>query len=69
MKSLAESDRSIADSREFVSNIGESEMRKLDELEASCVESHQPNVFAFNPKTSYAPEAWVKAAPDFSSAK
>jgi len=69
MKSLAETDRSMTDSKKFAASLGEGEMKKLDELEASCVESHQTNVFAFNPKTSYPPDAWVKADPDFWSAK
>jgi hypothetical protein len=69
MKSLAEVDRSMADSKKFAASLGEGEMKKIDDLEASCVESHQTNVFAFNPKISYPPEAWVKADPDFWSAK
>jgi hypothetical protein len=43
-------------------------MKKLDELDTSCVESHQTNVFAFNPKISRAPKARVKADLDFWSA-
>jgi hypothetical protein len=69
MKSLAETDRSMADGKKFAASLGEDGIKKLDALEASCVESHQTNVFAFNPKTSYPPEAWVKADPDFWSAK
>jgi hypothetical protein len=40
-------------------------MKKLDELEAACVESRQTNLFVIDPKMSYPPEAWVKADPDF----
>jgi hypothetical protein len=69
MKSLAEADRSISDAKKFVAAIGESEMKKLTDLEAACVESRQTNLFAFNPKISYPPDAWVKADPDFWSAK
>lgn len=69
MKSLAEVDQSIADSKKFGASLGESEMKKLDDMEASCVESRQSNVFAFNPKISYPPDEWVKADPDFWSAK
>jgi hypothetical protein len=69
MKSLAEADRSLADDKKFAASIGEGEMKKLEEMEASCVESRQTNLFVFNPKMSYAPDAWVKADPDFWSAK
>jgi hypothetical protein len=69
MKSLSEADRSMTDAKKFAAAIGESEMKKLTDLEAACVESRQTNLFAFNPKISYPPDAWVKADPDFWSAK
>jgi hypothetical protein len=40
-------------------------MKKLEELEAACVEARQDNLFVFDPKMSYPPEAIVKADPDF----
>ena len=40
-------------------------MKKLGELEAAAVESRQTNLFAFNPRMSYPPDAWVNADPDF----
>jgi len=69
MKSLAETDRSLADSKKVMASVGEIEMEKLAAREASCVESFQTNLFAFNPKMSYPPEAWIKADPDFWAAK
>jgi len=69
MKSLAETDRSMLDSKKFVTALGESGLKKLEELEAACVESSQTNLFAFDPKISYVPDSWVKADPDFWSAK
>jgi hypothetical protein len=69
MKSLAQTNRSIVGLMKFVSNIGESEMKKLDIWRALCVEFHRANVFAFDPKISYPPEALIKADPGFWSSK
>jgi len=69
MKSLAETDRSFIDSKKFTASLGESGMKKLEDLEASSVESVQTNLFIFNPKMSYAADEWIKADPDFWSAK
>jgi hypothetical protein len=65
MKSLAEVDQEYADQKKFMSAVGESEMKKLSELSASCIASSQSNLFHFNPKMSYPPEEWIKADPDF----
>jgi len=40
-------------------------MKKLSDLEAAAVETSQSNLFSFNPRMSYPPDAWVKADPDF----
>jgi hypothetical protein len=69
MKTLAQTDRSFVDSKKFADSLGESGMKKLEDLEASCIESVQTNLFMFNPKMSYPADAWVKADPDFWSAK
>jgi hypothetical protein len=65
MKSLAEADRSFADSKKFAAAMGESEMKKVADMSASCIESTQTNLFIFNPKMSYPDDAWVKADPAF----
>ena len=64
-KSLAEVDQDMADQKQFADALGEGGMKKLSELTAVCVESEQSNLFMFNPKMSYAPDAWVKADPGF----
>lgn len=69
MKTLAEIDHSMAGSKKLADSLGESGMKKLEELEASCVESVQTNLFQFNPKMSYPRDEWVKADPDFWGAK
>jgi hypothetical protein len=65
LKSLAETDRGMGDSKKFSKAMGESNMKKLSELTAVCIESSQTNLFEFNPKNSYPPPEWIKAEPDF----
>jgi hypothetical protein len=65
LKSLAETDAMMGNDRKFAEAMGEDGLKKLTELEAASVESRERNVFAFNPRMSYAPPDWVKADPDF----
>ncbi len=65
MKSLAETDRAFALDKQMMEAMGPEGMKKLSELAAAAVESSQTNLFMFNPKESYPPDAWVKADPDF----
>jgi hypothetical protein len=64
-KSLAEVDKGFGMSQEFVTHMGEEGMKKLHELEASAIASTTTQLFLFNPRESYPPDAWVKADPDF----
>jgi len=64
-KSLAEIDKGFAEGKQFESAIGEDGMKKLNELFASCVESTQQQLLAFNPHMSYVTDEWIKADPDF----
>ncbi|MGO9210727.1 MAG: hypothetical protein ACLPXM_05505 [Terriglobales bacterium] len=64
-KSLAEVDKGFGMGKEFAANMGEEGMKKLHELEASAIASTSSQLFQFNPRESYPPEAWVKADPDF----
>jgi hypothetical protein len=61
MKSLAEVDSSFADSKKFIDAMSESDKKRMAGLTASCIESVQTNLFAFNPKESYPDEEWIKA--------
>ena len=65
MKSLAEVDQGLADSKKFAAAMGEDEMKKAEELAADCLESSQNNLFMFNPKISYVSDDWIKADPAF----
>ena len=69
MKSLAEVDEGMGDSKKFEAAMGADGMKKLSELAAVCIESAQTNLFQFNPKMSYPPEEWIKADPGFWSPK
>jgi hypothetical protein len=64
-KSLAEVDRGFAIEKDVMSAIGEANGKRMDELFASCVESLQTQLFAFNPAMSYPAEEWIKSDPDF----
>jgi hypothetical protein len=64
-KSLAEVDHGFAIEKQVNSAIGEANGKRMDELFASCVESMQTQLFAFNPAMSYPAEEWINSDPDF----
>ena len=61
MKSLSEVDSGFGDFKKFADQMGADGMKRIAELTAASVEDVQENLFAFNPKLSYPPDAWVKA--------
>jgi hypothetical protein len=65
MKSLAEVDKNMMADKEFEKAMGEEGMKKLNELSARAIESSGTNLFAINPRMSYAADEWVKADPEF----
>jgi hypothetical protein len=65
IKSGSEIDAEFASDKQFEAAIGEDGMKKMEELEAACVESRQTNLFVLEPKMSNPPEALIKADPDF----
>jgi hypothetical protein len=69
IKAATELDAEEAQDKQFVEAMGTEGMKKMQELEAACVESRQTNLYVIDPKMSYPPEAWVKAEPDFWTAK
>jgi hypothetical protein len=64
-QSLAEIDRGFLDDKKFTAAMGEDGMKKLDEVYAASVESSQHQLFAFNPRMSYADPEWIKADPGY----
>jgi len=69
MKSAAEIDRNSAQGKQFEEAMGAEGMKKIAELSAATIESSTSNLFAFNPRMSYASDEWVKDDPDFWKAK
>jgi hypothetical protein len=69
LKSLSEVDGMLGSGKAFVDAMGEDGMKKMGELEASCLESWQMNLFAFSPKMSSPPDQWVQDEPDYWGAK
>jgi hypothetical protein len=65
--SLAEIDKMLAGGDQaFIEAIGGPEgVRKFEELVRETLDSQHTELFAINPKQSYADEAWIKADPDF----
>ena len=52
MKSASEIDAEFASDKQFEAAMGEDGMKKMEELEAACVESRQTNLFVIDPKMS-----------------
>lgn len=69
IKSLSEVDQMFAADPKFMEAVGEDGIKKLDELDASCVQSEMSNIFALDPKMSIPTDDMVKAEPDFWRAK
>ena len=65
IKSASEIDMHFGSDKNFTDAMGPDGMKKLEQLEASCVESRQTNLFRFEPKMSYPSDAMVQADPDF----
>ena len=65
MKSASEIDTNFASGKKFTDVMGEEGMKKMAELEASCVESEQTNLFKIDPKMSYPTDEMVQADPGF----
>lgn len=64
-KSMADIDKSNADGKKFREAMGDDGMKKFSDVEASCIESVDSELFAINPRQSYPPPEWVKEDPSF----
>ncbi len=65
MRSFAEMDESRAADKKIWASVSADQKKKMGDLESSCFESIQTNLFAFSPKMSYVSDKWRKADPDF----
>jgi len=64
-KSATDLDNEFASGKKFEEAMGEEGLKKLEALEASCVESRMTNLFWIDPKMSNPSETMTKADPDF----
>ena len=69
MKSLDEADKEQGLFEAFGKSMGESGMKKLNDLAASSVASQSTNLFELNPKISYPTPDIINGEPDFWKAK
>ncbi|MBB5342175.1 hypothetical protein [Tunturibacter empetritectus] len=65
LRSGEEIDSNFAKDPKFIEALGPEGLKKLDALEAACVESRQSNLFRIAPKMSYPPDQLVQAEPEF----
>lgn len=65
MKSLAETDKGIADSEKFAKEVGADGMQKIEALSAASIETTGTNLFEINPRMSNPPQEWVTREPGF----
>ena len=65
VKSMSELDAMYANDPKFVEAIGEDGMKKLEGLEASCIDNEKTNFFIIDPKMSIPTDQMIKAEPDF----
>lgn len=65
VKSMDEVDAMHSSDPKFVQAMGEDGLKRVDELEASCVMSEHSNIFLVNPKMSIPSDEMIKAEPDF----
>jgi hypothetical protein len=65
VKSAADLDNEFASGKKFEEAMGAEGLKKMEALEASCVESRMTNLFWIDPKMSNPSEAMTKADPEF----
>jgi hypothetical protein len=65
-ESLSEIDKGFDEAKKFAEAVGGEEgMRKLDDVCGQGIDTSHSELFAINPKQSYAEDAWIKSDPDF----
>lgn len=65
MKSLAEVDDEMASDKKLTTLVSAEQLQKMRDLGSATIESVESNLYAINPKMSYARPEWTKAAPTF----
>jgi len=65
MKTLSEVDVEMTNDRKLSTLMSSEDLKKFMALDQSSIDSVVSNLFAINPKMSYAAAAWTKASPTF----
>jgi hypothetical protein len=65
VKSMTEVDEMFNSDPKFAEAMGKGGLKRLEDLEASCVESSMSNFFIINPKMSIPTDEMVKAEPNY----
>ncbi len=65
MTSLAEVDAMEGGDKKFTEGVGEDQLAVMFKSLDAAVESHEADLFAFDPQLSYVPDSWLTASPDF----
>lgn len=65
VKSMTELDAMFSDDPKFGQAMGEDGLKRLDELEASCVDHYMDNFFLIDPKMSIPTDEMLKSDPNF----
>jgi hypothetical protein len=69
VKSMDELDAMFGSDPKFAEAVGKEDLKRLDDLVASCVVSQNENFFTINAKMSIPTDEMIKAEPDFWRAK
>jgi hypothetical protein len=64
-KSMAEIDQGFAEGPQFEAAMGREGMKKFANFVQATIESTDSELFSINPRQSYVPDEWIKAAPGF----
>jgi hypothetical protein len=65
MKSLSEVDEEMTYDKKMAAVVSPEQLQKMRDFSSATVESVESNLYAINPKMSYARPEWTKAAPTF----
>jgi hypothetical protein len=65
MKSLGDVDANFANDKKLPSTIGAEQLDVMERMSSAAIESTASNLYAINPKMSYATDAWTQEDPTF----
>jgi hypothetical protein len=65
MESLTDVDKMVGGDKKFTDGVGEDQLAVIFKGLDAAVESHEADLFAFDPQLSYVPDSWLTSSPDF----